>query len=171
MSTNTGKGMGRRSFLTVAVGGAALAAPLAGWVVQRATGPGATASTESAEVDRFFADLRPGTQINQWTVESVHPVHLGGVPVVLSSANGHRFQVDVLKRDSSISGVADTHEFSVFISNSGNGSTATREEDGLGAMALARELLRMEGTRQAPELLTIRERHTRFPSGNFRVLS
>lgn len=186
MSAKNNKGMSRRSFFAAVAGSAAVAVPFGSLLVHRSVGatqasdPSARSAgglklgskgTAKQAAPAGLPGLVPGTQIGRWTVEEVHPLTFGGVPVILSSARTGRFQVDVLKRDPEIAGVGDTRELSVFVSNLGNGSKSTQEEQGLGAMALARELLKLDSSPSRPELLTLRERHQRFPSGSFRVLS
>lgn len=127
----------------------------------------------SEEARSFLGHIQPGAQIGRWTVSSVHDVRMGAVSVVLQTAEGHTFQVDVLKKDTGIGApgsVADAGSVSVFVANAGNGSKATVEEHGLGAMALAKELeLRIQRGAQPPRLLTLRERSVRFPNGWFSV--
>jgi hypothetical protein len=85
--------------------------------------------------------LAVGSAIDRWTVVAVHPVNCGAVPVVLATADGRRYQVDLLARDpSGPAGVANTERLSLFVANQGDGRTATDEEQGLGAMALAEHL-------------------------------
>lgn len=99
-------------------------------------------------------------------------MHLGAVPVVLATATGQRYQVDVLARDSQgPQGVANTEQLSLFVVNS-QGSThadserPTDEEQGLGAMALALAL-----TEEVPPagLLGHGERRRRHPDGAFAI--
>jgi len=125
------------------------------------------------EVLALFGSLRPGSTVGRWTVAALHDVHLGGIPVVLSTADGERFQVDVVRRDCSPgapAGVGNTASLSVFVLNDGDGSKATHEEHGLGAMALAEALNRREAEGAAiPQLLTLAERQSRFPRGVYSV--
>lgn len=123
------------------------------------------------EVAALFDGLDPGTHLGRWTLQSVHPVTLGAVPVVMSTSDGHRFQVDVLARDpNGPAGVANTEHLSLFVQNHGDGSTRTDEEQGLGAMALAEALRRREGAgAELPDLLTLQQRHRQHPDGSFGV--
>lgn len=123
---------------------------------------------------QLFGGLTPGGRLGRWTVESIHQVHLGAIPVVLRTPTGTRFQVDVLRRDTAEGapqGVANTRGFSVFLANNGRGQSTTSEEQGLGAMALGAWISRHEGRASAPSLLTLRQRAARFPGAGFGVLS
>src|SRR5450432_2836652 len=53
----------------------------------------------SASVQALFGELRPGTQIDRWTLVDVVDVHAGVIPVLMASADGTRFQVDIAQRD------------------------------------------------------------------------
>ena len=142
----------------LSVGVAAVAVGVHRW---RASGPEA----------QLFAELLPGTTLDRWTIVAVHPVKLGAIPVVLATADGSRFQVDVMARDPhGPPGVAETEHLSLYVRNSGDGQTATDEEQGLGAMSLARALRAREAeTSSAPGLLTLAERHRQHPDGSFGV--
>lgn len=115
--------------------------------------------------------LAVGVVLGRWTVVAVHPVHMGAVPVVLSTEDGARYQVDLLARDAGgPAGVANTQRLSLFVANHGDGRTATDEEQGLGAMALAEHLRAREAAGwTAPALLTLHERATQYPEGAFGV--
>lgn len=115
--------------------------------------------------------LALGSAIGRWTVVAVHPVHCGAVPVVLATADGHRYQVELLARDpSGPEGVANTDALSLFVANQGDGRTATDEEQGLGAMALAEHLRAREVAGwAAPSLLTLAQRSAQYPDGAFGV--
>lgn len=184
--------LGRRQFVStvgVAAGVAAGAAATAKATTARALGLGVAPSSQDGrqdadaaqavrpdpEVARLFGDIRAGSRLDRWTVEAIHPVHLGAVPVVLRTADGARFQVDVLRRDPDPGarlGVANTASLSVFVANRGDGSTATDEEQGLGAMALGDALAGREAAgAPIPALLTHRERRARHPVGEYSVLA
>lgn len=97
-------------------------------------------------------------------------MHLGAIPVVLATASGQRYQVDVLARDpAGPPGVANTERLSLFIVNSrasdgAAGRRTTDEEQGLGAMMLAQAL----GDATPPAgLLDHGERRRRHPRGAF----
>lgn len=118
-----------------------------------------------------LADLARGTVIDRWTVVAVHDVTLGAIPVVLATAKGEHFQVDVMARDpDGPRGVAETEHLSLYVQNRGDGRTATEEEQGLGAMSLAAVLRAREADgARTPALLTLNERHRRHPDGAFGV--
>jgi hypothetical protein len=123
--------------------------------------------TAGRDVAAFFGPIRPGTRLGGTRVRAVHGVHMGGVAVVLETADGARVQVDVLRRaEGVVKGVATTRHLSLYLSNDGNGQQASHETHGLAIMALARALARREeaGARP-PALLTLPERNARFPRG------
>jgi hypothetical protein len=119
----------------------------------------------------LFEGLEPGTRIDRWTVVAVHEPRMGAIPVVLATAAGRSYQVDVLARDDTgPRGVAQTERFALFVANHGDGALATDEEQGLGAHALAALLRERERSlAPAPELLTMNERAAKYPGGGFSV--
>lgn len=117
-----------------------------------------------------FAGLVPGQHVGRWTIVAVHAVHLGAVPIVVANADGSRFQIDVMARDpDGPGGVARTDRFDLFIANHGDGQTATQEEQGLGAMALAEVLRAHEARAEVPTLLTMHQRAAQHPQGAYGV--
>lgn len=121
-------------------------------------------ATAPADVEptNELADL-VGVQLGPYRVHSVGLAERGGIPVVLSTVSGETFRVDVLRFDPSdgASGIGAVGYVSVYLRNGGDGRTATNEEHGLGAMALAEELRRREqaGWRPSFALLTRGERN------------
>ncbi len=116
--------------------------------------------------------LPEGTKIGSWTVEEVHSIQSGAIPVIMSTSAGDRFQVDVVRRDSSgdAQGVANTKHFSVFVANKGDGRVATNENHGCGAIMLGRYLEARESEIEVPaELMTLAARNRAYPSGTFLV--
>jgi hypothetical protein len=109
--------------------------------------------------------------VGVWTIEKVHTPRYGAIAVVMRTPNGDAFQVDVLRRDPRVAGVADTKYFSLFVANSGNGFTSTDEWEARGAKVLAHHLSRTErsGT-PLPMLMTHSERADQHPLGCFAVL-
>jgi hypothetical protein len=110
-------------------------------------------------------------ELGNWSIQKVQAPMLGAIPVVMRSPAGESFQVDVLARDSSLPGIADTKHFSLFVANNGNGSKSTDELQARGAKILAHHLSRTErsGT-PLPSLLTLAQRSSRHPDGTFGVL-
>lgn len=158
----------RREVLKVVGAGVAGAAVVAASVPRQVTSsPGASPvsdATPSAPPDAtpaYLSDLT-GQALGPYRVESVGALERGGIPIVLSTASGTRFRVDVLRVDPAdgITGIGVASAVSVYLRNGGNGNTATNEEQGLGAMALAAELQRRAraGERPPSELLTRGER-------------
>ena len=123
------------------------------------------------ELGPVFASVRPGTRVGPCTIVAVHPLSYGGVPIVLETSGGRRYQVDVLARDpAGPDGVASTTRLSLFVSNGGDGRTDTDEEQGLGAMALAELLGLADRSGVAlPALLTMQERSRSHAGGAFGV--
>lgn len=113
-----------------------------------------------------------GASIDRWNVVAVHPVRFGAVAVVLATTDGRRYQVDVLARDpEGPQGVANTERLSLYVSNRGDGSAPTDEEQGLGALALANTLQGYEAQTGAelPQLMTLDQRNAKHPGGSFGV--
>lgn len=138
---------GRRRVLGVLAAGTAVVA--AGSVML---------TTRRSSARGSWPALDPGERIGAVTVVAVHPPQFGAVPIVLATAEGTRFQVDVLARDpEGPGGIADTAHYSLFLANHGDGSTSTDEAQGLGVMALAERLRALEQG-PGPQLLTLRER-------------
>ncbi len=123
------------------------------------------------QVRAVLGGLQIGSRIERWTIVAILDPSHGGIPVVMATATGERFRVDVLRRDDAALGVANTSQLSLYLCNQGRGTLATEEEHGLGAMALARALEKTEKTAaQLPRLLTLRERNQRFQGGTFSVV-
>lgn len=117
--------------------------------------------------------LPEGLRFGRWRVVAVHPVKHGAVPVVLESQRGHRFQVDVLRRDrhpQAKAGVGETRLYALYLANQGRGSKPTQEEDGMGMLWLAALLRPRESRLRPSQLLTQRERVRMFPRGHFAVV-
>lgn len=110
-------------------------------------------------------------ELGSWSIQKVQAPMFGAIPVVMRSPAGESFQVDVLARDSSSPGIADTRHFSLFVANNGNGSKSTDELQARGAKILAHHLSRTErsGT-PLPSLLTLAQRSSQHPNGTYGVL-
>ncbi|MCA9720086.1 MAG: hypothetical protein H6713_32535 [Myxococcales bacterium] len=117
--------------------------------------------------------LPEGTSIGSWRVEEVHAIQGGAIPVIMSTRSGERFQVDVVRRDAAAGaplGVANTRHFSVFVANKGDGSVATDESHGCGAIMLGRYLEAREAEIDVPDgLMTLAARNRAYPDGTFLV--
>jgi len=126
----------------------------------------------SPEALQVLGGVDVGTTLGQWTVVAVYDFHMGAVPVVLETANGVRYQVDVLRRDprpQAARGVGESRQLSFFLSNEGNGSKTSNESQGLGLMALAATVRAREPQRLPSALLSLEERAARFPRGVYKV--
>ena len=95
---------------------------------------------KDSTVAELVAPLAPGSSLGDWNVDQLVALKHGAASVVLSDASGHRFQLDVCKRDQTDGArraPGQTEHFEVFLANHGDGSTVTYEDHGLAAMALA----------------------------------
>ncbi len=156
---------GRRSFLSrvgVAAGAVAALAPRTA-LAERV---GSLASESRGPLG-----LAVSQRVGRWTIVAIHPVRFGAIPVVLEGADGERFQLDVLRRDTRPDvpdGIGHTDTLSVYLSNRGNGGKVTHEEHGLGALALAKAI--DDGQVTVPnDLLTFAQRHERHPGEAYSV--
>jgi len=182
-TTNHQSTVSRREILTgasvacVATATLGVNRPAAGAAAAESVHSGGVAAASAAPVaapvvlDRATAALLGplvGESIDRWRVVAVHATRSGGIPVVLETRAGVQFQVDILRRDASATatnGVATTQSLAVAVHNTGNGSVATVEEQGLGAMALAAALSARETAGvPVPQLLTFAERAQMFPN-------
>lgn len=113
--------------------------------------------------------FEPGAQVGPCRLVRVLPVEQGALPFELEDPSGHRFVVEVHRRDPSVSGIRPAGSLDVFLRNGGTGSTPTDETHGLGAMALASLLAAREAEgRPIPELATIVERWSCDPPPVFK---
>jgi hypothetical protein len=160
----------REALKTAALGASGLVTALAATRVAgtsvhaRATAhdaPDNTSTTNATEAGaKYLAEL-VGVQLGEYRVVAVGALERGGVPVQLAHRGGAPFRVDVLRADpSDARGIGVASSVSVYLRNGGDGSTATDEVKGLGAMALAAELARPESAGRKPPaaLLTMGER-------------
>ena len=114
---------------------------------------------------------REDLDVGTWSIERVHSPRLGAIAVVMRTPDGKAFQVDLLRRDDAVPGVAATRHFSLFVSNSGKGDTATDEYQARGAIVLAHQIRHRElSGAPAPKLMSFAERSNSFPFGAFGVL-
>lgn len=135
------------------------------------------ASMASPEVRAFLGTLTEGDRLDdasgegRWTVVALHDVRFGAVPVILSDERGHRFQVDLLRReaDGSDGAVAYVGDVALYLANRGDGDTLTHEDHGLAVMALARRLGEREVGPTPSALATFRQRRQSHPLGNYSV--
>lgn len=141
-----------------------------------------TASTVAAEQQRIEAVdphelalvealIPPDLDVGAWKIEQVQLPRLGSIAVVMRTPKGDAFQLDVLRRDGATAGVADTKNFSVFVSNNGDGSRATDEWQARGAKVLAHHMRRTERSgAPLPKLMSFSERASLHPFGSFGAL-
>jgi hypothetical protein len=125
----------------------------------------------AAEMALVDALIPRDLDVGKWSIEQVHAPRFGAIPVVMRTPEGDAFQVDVLRRESGVAGVADTTNFSVFIANRGNGSKATEEWQARGAKVLAHHIRRTERSGSPlPQLMSFSQRADQHPLGNYGVL-
>jgi hypothetical protein len=146
--------LGRRNFLgTVGATAAVLAA------ARTLGGAGRTgAGTEPLAA----AGVHPKARFGACEVVSLENTKDGAVSVRLADSAGQPFEVELLGYDSRTPGVARAGSLGVYLNNKGRGSTATIEEHGLAAMALASHLARRQVLgAKLPVLPTLAERSRR----------
>jgi hypothetical protein len=146
--------LGRRNFLgTVGATAAVLAA------ARTLGGPGGSgAGTEPLAA----AGVHPKARFGACEVLSLENTQDGAVSVRLADSAGQPFEVELLGYDSRTPGVARAGSLGVYLNNKGRGSTATIEEHGLAAMALASHLARRQVLgAKLPVLPTLAERSRR----------
>jgi len=86
----------------------------------------------------LVSPLTAGSKLGRWNVVQVCPVQGGAASVLLSDVTGASFQLDIVARTGVTSNAPGvTQHFEVLVLNQGDGRTATREDHGLAAMALA----------------------------------
>jgi len=145
-------------------------------------GPAAAAAKKAAEPNQraqvralFSGLIGESAALAGWQVKAVYPVGRGAIPVLLSTPAGEPFQVEVLRAGAGAGepvGVAGCDDFSIFLINQGDGSTASEQAQGLGARALAAALAERAGLMRAagdplPDLMSFAERARAFPDGRF----
>jgi hypothetical protein len=144
--------LGRRRFLGMVGVTAAVLATV------RTVAAGETRDARSLADVGVHAKARFGT----CEVLGVEKTADGAVSVRLADSGGHPFEVELLGHDSRTPGVARAGSLGVYLNNKGRGSTATIEEHGLAAMALARHIARSEAAGGVlPVLPTLAERGKR----------
>jgi hypothetical protein len=104
--------------------------------------------------------------LGDWTIEKAGQLHAGACTLEVSYRGGSRFFLDICSRDNALAAPhppAQTSRCDLFIANEGNGSTATLEQQGLFAMAIAEVVRGNEAGMDLSGLLTLRERLDRYP--------
>jgi hypothetical protein len=141
----------------ILLGGAALTSLVASNLVR--------VSEANAASDPARLQLRAGVRVGPCTVSRVLPVENGALPVELVDASGHPFVVEVHRWDEAAPpGIARAGSLAVYLRNGGTGETRTKEEHGLGALALAALLeARERAGKPVPRLASIVERWQHDP--------
>jgi len=117
-----------------------------------------------ASVLELIQPLAVGHRLGQCTITKVSPPERGALRIQAKTERGEPFTLEILARDRSPLAPrppAETAFHAVFISNGGDGWSATQEEQGLAAMALAQVIAQNEGEAPIPGLLTHAERFLR----------
>ncbi|HEY6463948.1 MAG TPA: hypothetical protein VIY73_27450 [Polyangiaceae bacterium] len=132
-------------------------------------GAGGTAETTNAgsaggagSIDALErAGVRSGAVFGACSVTGVTAKDDGAVAVALADGSGRSFELELLGHDPHTPGVARGGSLAVYLNNQGRGVTATVEEHGLAAMALAAHLTRREADGvELPALPTLTDRLT-----------
>jgi hypothetical protein len=124
------------------------------------------AALEPAGVEALVAPLTAGTSLGPWKVEQLLPLTHGAASLLLSDAEGVRFQLDVCARDSNPDAPlppARSEFFDVFLANGGKGSKSSLEHHGLAAMAIADVIRQNEQQLSRDGYSTLSERVARSP--------
>jgi hypothetical protein len=152
--------LGRRKFLGT-VGATATVLAAARTLSEPGGGSGG-AGTVSEPL--AAAGVLPRARFGACEVVSLESMKDGAVSVRFADSAGRPFEVELLGYDSRTPGVARAGSLGVYLNNKGRGSTATIEEHGLAAMALARHLARRQASgAKLPVLPTLAER---FPEAS-----
>jgi hypothetical protein len=162
--------LGRRRFLGGVGAAAALGAKraLTAPLSNAAFGP---SKPTPADPDRAAAaslaalGVAPGARFGSGTVLGTSCTEDGALAIRMQGSDGRRFQLELLRHDPRTPGVAHAGAIAVFVKNGGRGDTATDEEHGLAAMALACHLTqRPLASTGLPVLPTLAERARGIPS-------
>ena len=87
------------------------------------------------------AQSTDAASLKAWRVSAVDPVEQGAVPIVLeNTVSGETLRVDICRKGSRLSPVAQSQRFDLFLANGGNGASPTRREHTLVVRSLARRL-------------------------------
>jgi hypothetical protein len=162
--------VGRRRFLgTVGVTAVALGAwrSLGGTarIAGSTVGAGGTAATASELELLARVGVQPKARFGTCEVLTLERTDDGAVGMGFADKAGQRFEVELLGHDARTPGVARAGSLGVYMNNKGRGSTATIEEHGLAAMALARHLAGHEAAgARLPVLPTLAQRSSSDPN-------
>lgn len=163
MKAPVSAGMSRRQALAwvgaTAIGGGALLAQ-GGRRAARSVGV-ASPGGRAAELSELLAPFSEGSRVGRWKVVRLGTLTDGASSVVMQDARGATFQLDICARDDSHAAPvppARSECFDVFLSNRGSGKTASYEQHGLAAMAIADVIRQNEARLQRDGYHTLRER-------------
>ena len=154
--TTLGLGLAGAAVLSRA-GGAGALKGLGGRPSPAAQPVGASGSAAAGEGGATA--FAPGTALGPCTVVRVAGLEDGAIPIILASADGRKCEVDVMRFDPKVPGIARAGSMAIYLANNGDGEKPSDEAHGLGALALAAELARREASgAKVPALKTITER-------------
>lgn len=131
------------------------------------------APSQRERVEHLLGPALADDALGGWTIESASSVVLGAIPLVMRTPEGARFHVNILRRDpAGPPAIAATEAFALYVSNRGDGATATDEAQARGVVVLRDYLARRERELVAagidlPEVMTLAERGRAFPDGHF----
>lgn len=169
-----GERLTRRELLESSLSGVAVAAVVIAMPRLASAGrtSAGTSSTEAAsDLHREPAEplgLKAGLRLGRWTVLDVRFAGQS-IALMVRGPEGEPYQLDVLARDPSRPGVADSRRYSVFLVNGGNGSTRSEEQRARGALAVGHYLRWAEDhVESGPALVTMSERMRTDPDGSYR---
>jgi hypothetical protein len=103
--------------------------------------------------------IAPGARFAECTLVRVEAEVAGAVTMVFADSRGHTFDVEALRFDARMPGVARAGSLALYLRNGGGGTTPTDEEHGLAVMALASAIAQREDAgMRVPVLATMSER-------------
>ncbi len=116
-------------------------------------------------VVRAYFGIADGSALGPGKLVRLYDLATGRIKVTLATAEGAEFDVEVLKKEPTISGVGNTTQVSIFLSNGGNGALATNESQGQVIMALTNALAtREQAGAKLDGLMTMTERRSHQPA-------
>jgi hypothetical protein len=127
----------------------------------------------SDDVRALFGTLREGDVVGRCRIEAIYAERAGAIPVVMSTAGGQRFAIEIFASDPhGPAPISSASSLALFLVNRGDGASATPEDVGVGVRALGRALadrMNEEGAVPPSGLVSYAERRRRAPTGVFHV--
>jgi hypothetical protein len=145
--------------IVAAAGGAYALRSTDGATFLRAHARAARKAAVASIAKGYSTDLEAGTKFGTCTLASIAPECDGAIQITLTDSAGAAFVVEAMRHDAAAPGVARAGSLAVYLRNGGDGSTASHEEHGLAAMAVASEIARRQAAgARVQALATVRER-------------